>query len=130
MSQGRADEAGPLLERYVEEVSAGNGQAQSSVPTFKKQSKYNGVIVASIFLVAVYTMSPHFSWDVFDIIPGKPAKIDNLYYLRSKMIVLFLEFDFFWEKFLYTLVNTNCTFTGKCSFHKKNSPKVLKKLEK
>ena len=38
---------------------------------------------------------------------------------KKKPVVLFLEFDFFWEKFLYTLVNTNCTFTGKCSFHKK-----------
>ena len=26
-----------------------------------------------------------------------------LYYLRSKMIVPFLEFDIFWEKFVYTL---------------------------
>ena len=34
------------------------------------------------------------------------------YYLRSKMIVPFLEFDFLWEKFVNTLVSTNCTFTG------------------
>ena len=34
MGHGRADEAGPLLAQNVKETSAGNGQAQSSVPTF------------------------------------------------------------------------------------------------
>ena len=52
------------------------------------------------------------------------------YYLCSKMIVLFLEFDFFWEKFVYTLVNTNCTFTGKCSFHKKEFTKSFEEIGK
>ena len=31
---GRADEAGPWLARDVEEASAGNGRAQSSITTF------------------------------------------------------------------------------------------------
>ena len=41
-----------------------------------------------------------------------------------------LEFNFFWEKFVYTLVNTNCTFTGKCSFHKKEFTKSFEEIEK
>ena len=57
-------------------------------------------------------------------------KADEKYYLRSKMIVPFLEFDFLWEKFVYTLVNTNCTFTGKCSFHKKEFTKSFEEIEK
>ena len=36
----RADEAGPSLARDVEEASAGNGRAQSSVPTFMGRRKY------------------------------------------------------------------------------------------
>ena len=40
MGHGRADEAGPLLAGDVEEASAGNRQAQSSVPTFLKLRKY------------------------------------------------------------------------------------------
>ena len=35
------------------------------------------------------------------------------------MIVPFLEFGIFREKLVYTLVDKNCTFTGKCYFHKK-----------
>ena len=46
------------------------------------------------------------------------------------MIVPFLEFDFLWEKFIYTLVNTNCTFTGKCSFHKKEFTKSIEEIGK
>ena len=41
MGHGRFDKAGPSLARDVEEASAGNGRAQSSVPTFLKRSKYN-----------------------------------------------------------------------------------------
>ena len=40
MGHGRADEAGPSLARDVEEASAGNGPAQSSVPTFLEQRKF------------------------------------------------------------------------------------------
>ena len=40
MGHGRADEAGPLLAWDVEEASAGNVRAQSSVPIFFKQRKY------------------------------------------------------------------------------------------
>ena len=39
-AHGRADEAGPSLARDVQEASAGDGQAQSSVPTFFKRRKY------------------------------------------------------------------------------------------
>jgi len=39
MGHGRADEAGPSLERDVEEASAGNGRALLSVPTFSKRRK-------------------------------------------------------------------------------------------
>ena len=37
----RADEAGPSLARDVEEASAGNERAQSSIPTFFKRRKYH-----------------------------------------------------------------------------------------
>jgi len=40
MGHGRADEAGPLLVWGVEEASAGNGRAQSRVPTFMERRKY------------------------------------------------------------------------------------------
>ena len=56
--------------------------------------------------------------------------LSNAYYLRSKMVVPFLEFDFLWEKFVNTLVNTNCTFTGKCSFHKKEFTKSCEEIGK
>ena len=38
-AHGRADEAGPSLSRDVEQASAGNGRAQSSVPNFMEQRK-------------------------------------------------------------------------------------------
>ena len=40
--------------------------------------------------------------------------------IREERVVPFLELDIFWEKFDYNLVDTNYTFTGKCSFHKKS----------
>ena len=40
MGHGRANEAGRSLARDIEEASAGNGQAQSTVPTFMKRRKY------------------------------------------------------------------------------------------
>ena len=46
------------------------------------------------------------------------------------MIVLFLEFDIFWEKFVYILVPKIALSQENVPFTKKNSPKVLEKLEK
>ena len=40
MGHGRADKAGSLLAWDVEEASAGNGLAKSSVPTFLERRKY------------------------------------------------------------------------------------------
>jgi len=40
MGHGRADEAGPPLAWDIEEASAGNGRAPSSVPTFLEWRKY------------------------------------------------------------------------------------------
>ena len=40
MGRGRADEVGPWLAQDVEEASAGNGRAQSSVPAFLERRKY------------------------------------------------------------------------------------------
>ena len=39
-AHGRADQAGPSLAQDVEEASAGNGRAQSSIITFMKERKY------------------------------------------------------------------------------------------
>ena len=39
VGHGRADEVGPSLARDVEEASAGNGRAQSSVPTFLERRR-------------------------------------------------------------------------------------------
>ena len=44
MGHGRADKAGPSLAKDVEEASAGDGPAQSSVPTFLKRSKLQTVV--------------------------------------------------------------------------------------
>ena len=51
-----------------------------------------------------------------------------LYYLRSEMIVPFLEFDIFWEKLVYTSIAAQIALSQEnVPFTKKNSPKVLKK---
>ena len=59
MSHGRADEAGPLLARDVKEASAGNGRAQSSVPTFMELRKYNFCVYSGVehWMLNVYVTS-------------------------------------------------------------------------
>ena len=47
------------------------------------------------------------------------------------MIIPFLEFDIFWEKFVYyTLVDKNCTCTGNCYFNKKEFIKSFEEIGK
>ena len=72
-------------------------------------------------------------WRNGTFLPQKKCAMVHIriwYYLRSKMIVHFLEFEIFWEKFVNTLVDTNCTFTGKCSFHKKEFMKSCEEIGK
>ena len=52
------------------------------------------------------------------------------YYLHSKMIVHFLEFDIFWEKFVYALVAQIALSRETVHFTKKNLSKVLKIMKK
>ena len=55
------------------------------------------------------------------------SEVKMMYYLRSKMIVPFLEFDIFWEKFVYFLVTKIALSQENVPFTKKNAPKVVKK---
>ena len=49
MGHGRAEEAGPSLAWDAEKASAGNGRAQSSVPTFMERRKYIKIPLHAIF---------------------------------------------------------------------------------
>ena len=50
--------------------------------------------------------------------------MSKIYYLRSKMIVPFLEFDIFWEKFVNTLAAQIALLQENDPFTKKNDQKI------
>ena len=57
------------------------------------------------------------------VIPKSEDKLEK-YYLRSKMIVPFLEFDIFWEKFVNTLAAQIALLQENDPFTKKNDQKI------